>query len=354
MSVISPPNAAALPSGLLGALVGDSANIQTRLTTLSQQSSTGLVAQTYGGMGASAQISLNLRPQLAEQAAYGQNITSANTQLGVTSNVLNQLQQVASTFASGLLSINSGTSQEVDTLASQATAALAQVQSLLNTQVGDKYIFAGQDSANPPMPSGQFNAYVASVQAPVATLATSGSANTIAATLAAATTNSPFSTTLGTTPELVSVGVGITTPVGIVAGQNAYVTQSGAGTTGSYVRDLVRSLATIAAMSSTQMAASPTNFSGLVSDTLGNLRSTVSTINNENAGVGAAQQNLTTDQTNLTDTQTALTTQISNVENVDAASTATALTQAQTQLQISYKLIASAQAMSLVSYLPVP
>ena len=351
MTVTSSLNAAALPTGLLGLLTADSAGAQSRVTNLSQQASTGLVAQTYGGLGPTAQIALNLAPQLAEQAGYTQNITQANTQLQTTSQVLDQLQQIASTFATGLLSENSGTSQEVDTLASQATAALGQVQSLLNTQVGDKYIFAGQDSANAPLPNAAFNAFVSSIQTSVSGLTAANGAATIAATLATATTSSPFSATLGTTPEQVSVGVGVTTPVGIVAGQDAYVTQTGAGTTGSYVRDLIRSLATIAGMNSGQISLGA-SFTNLVSDTLTNLQSTITTINNENAGVGAAQQNLTTDQTMLTDAQTALTSQISNVENVDAASTATALAQAQTQLQISYKLISSTEQMSLVSYLP--
>ena len=351
MTVISSPNAALQPSGLLGLLTADSAGAQTRVTNLSQQASTGLAAQTYGGLGATAQIALNLAPQLAEQAGYTQNITQANTQWQTTSQVLDQLQQIASTFSSGLLSLNSGTSQEVDTLAAQAQAALGQVQSLLNTQVGDKYIFAGQDSANQPLPDTQFNAYVSAIQTSVQGLTATNGAATIAATLAAATPNTPFSATLGTAPEQVSVGVGVTTPVGIVAGQNAYVTQSGPGTTGSYVRDLIRSLATIAGMNSSQISLGA-SFSAVVSDTLGNLKAEVTTINNENAGVGAAQQNLTTDQTLLTDTQTALTAQVSSVVNVDAASTATALAQAQTQLQISYKLIASTEQMSLVSYLP--
>ncbi|MDR3523764.1 MAG: flagellin [Acetobacteraceae bacterium] len=353
MTIISSPNAAAMPSGLLGLLTSDSQGVQNHVTQLSQQASTGLVAQTYGGMGAAAQISLDLRPQLSAIGAYTQNISQANTQLTATSQVLTQLQQIASTFSSGLLSIGSGTSQEVDTLASQASAALTQVQSLLNTQLGDKYIFAGQDSSNAPLPNSQFNAYVQSIQSTVSGLTAGNGSTIIASTLSAAMTNSPFSSTLGTAPEQVTVGPGVTTPVGIVAGQDAYVTQSGASTTGSYVRDLIRSLATIAGMNSSQTSLSP-GFSAVVNDTLSNLQSEVTTINNENGGVGAAQQNLTADQTSLTDMQTALTTQVSNVENVDAASTATALSQAQTQLQISYKLIASAESMSLVSYLPTP
>jgi flagellin-like hook-associated protein FlgL len=74
-------------------------------------------------------------------------------------------------------------------------------------------------------------------------------------------------------------------------------------------------------------------------------------MSNEQAGIGVQQQFLTESQTTLASVQTALTTQVSNVENVDAAATATALTQAQQQLQISYKLIASMQSLSLVNYI---
>jgi flagellar hook-associated protein 3 FlgL len=353
MTIISSANATTMPTGLLGLLTAESQTVQSRVTLLSQQAGTGLAAQTYGGMGGAAQISLDLRPQLAEVGAYAQNITQAGTQLAATSNTLDQLQQIASTFATGLLSINSGTSQEVDTLASQASAALTQVQSLLNTQIGDKYIFAGQDSSNAPLPNGPFNAYVGAIQTAVGGLTATNGAATVAATLSAAVANSPFSATLGAAPEQVTVGQGMTTPVGIVAGQNAYVTQSGPNATGSYVRDMIRSLATISGLKSSQINLSP-GFGAVIADTLSNLRGEVTAINNENAGVGAAQQNLTSDQTNLTDIQTALTTQVSAVENVDAAAAATALAQAQTQLQISYKLIASAETMSLVSFLPTP
>lgn len=350
MTVIASPNAAMMPSGLLGLLVQDSAAAQTRVTTTSQQASTGLVAQTYAGLGPDAQVSLNLRPALAQVDVYSQNITAANTQMDTTNQVLGQLEQIASQFSTGELSVSTDTSQEVDTLASQASAALTQVQSLLNTKVGDKYIFAGQDSSNPPLPDTQFNAYVAAIRTAAGGLAAGTGSATIAATLAAATTNSPFSATLGTTPETATVGVGVTVPVGIVAGQNAYVTQTGPDTTGSYVRDLIRSLATIASMNSSQTTLGA-DFTTLVSDTQQSLASQVVAISNEQGGIGAAQQNLTLNQTTLDDTKTALTTQVSNVENVDAASTATALTQAQTQLEISYKIISSMQTMSLVSYL---
>ena len=86
MSVISSPNAVGIPTGLLGFLVSDSAVTQNRLTQLSEQSSSGLIAQTYGGIGAQAQIALNLAPQLTQITAYGQNINTANLDRTIEAN----------------------------------------------------------------------------------------------------------------------------------------------------------------------------------------------------------------------------------------------------------------------------
>jgi flagellar hook-associated protein 3 FlgL len=355
MSVTGISNASNMLTGILGQLASNSVTQQARLSQLTEQSSTGLVAQTFGGLGSTAHLSLNLNPQLSAIDAYTQNITALTPGLTVTSQVLTQLQQIATTFYSGTVNMTGQTSQEVDAMAEQANSALSQVQGLLNSKVGDSYIFAGQDSSNEPVPDTQFNAYVQGIQnAVTGNLSTTGSA-TIAATLSAATTGSPFSTTLGTTQQSVGVGFGVTAKVGIVAGTNAYATSSEAGSTGSYVRDLIRSLATISALSSTDAtSASPTgaSFTALVADTRTNLGNEITDIGNENAGLGAAQQVLTSDQTALTDTKQAVTSQLSSVQNVDAAATATALTQAQTQMEMSYKLIASMQQMSLVQYLP--
>ena len=43
----------------------------------------------------------------------------------------------------------------VDTIAASARDALGQVAGLLDTQDGGVYVFAGQDTANPPVPDPQ-------------------------------------------------------------------------------------------------------------------------------------------------------------------------------------------------------
>ncbi len=354
MSVINVSNASNSLVGTLGQLVGNSQSLQTRLTALSEQSSTGLVSQTYGGLGSSAQISLDLNPQLQAITTYGNNISAVTGKLTASQQALDQLQQIATTFFSGTINMAGQTSQQINAMQQQARTALTQVQGLLNTQVGDSYIFAGQDSSNPPAPDTQFNAYVTSIQTAVtANIATSG-AGTITATLTAASATSPFSATLGTAPQTVPIGFAASTNAGVVAGTNGYTISAGAGSTGSYVRDLIRSLATIGALTAADTTTNTTesaNFAAVVSDVRSNLGNTINDISGESAGLGNVQQQLTADQTRLADTQNALTTQVSSVQNVDAATTASALTQTQTQLQISYKLIASMQQLSLLQYL---
>ena len=73
---------------------------------------------------------------------------------------------------------------------------------------------------------------------------------------------------------------------------------------------------------------------------------------NQDAGVlGDRQTALAQTKTTLGDMSTALTTQVSGVEQVDMTATLSQLTQAQTQLQSSYQVIASLQSLSLTRYL---
>lgn len=343
---------AAAASGTIGRLADESATIKAKMDRLNIQASTGLVSSTYGGLGDTAAISLDLRPELARTQVWGQNIDGATARLNVTSLVMDQLQSIASNFLTGTYNMTAQTSQEVDTMATSAQAALTQVQDLLNTKIGQNYIFAGQDTANAPMPSATFNAYVAGIQAPIANLATAGGPATAAATLVAANVTSPFSATLGVVAQKVPVGQTQTVPLGVVAGQNAFATSVGTSTTGSYVRDLIRAISTISALTSGQTTLGA-SFESLVADTRTSLQNMGTAMSEEASGIGVQQQILTNSKTQEADTQAALTAQVSNVENVDAATTATALVQAQTQLQISYKLIGDMQSLSLVQFLPV-
>jgi flagellar hook-associated protein 3 FlgL len=355
-------NYALAPSsyGMLGELVQGASTVQTQLDALAQQASTGNISQTYSGLGANALTDLNLNTEIAQNNTYVANITSANTTIGITQTVMNQLSKIASGISSQLDNIT-GTS--ISTLAEQAQNDLQQVANLLNTQNGTNYIFAGQDASNPPVPNpGAIlsSPFFTQIQAAVAGLATNGAATTMATSLSVASSNtlpaaggtSPFSAALSPPPAnfqaTVETGPGQSTSVGLLASANTYATSSGPYTTGSYTRDLMNALAMVGSLTPT--SASAAGFTGLISDIQTSLTGAISAMANEEGGLGATQDSLTATSTTLGNVTTALQTQVSSVQDVNMAQTLSNLTMVQTQLQASYKLIASVQSLSLANY----
>ena len=116
------------------------------------------------------------------------------------------------------------------------------------------------------------------------------------------------------------------------------------------MRDLMRALATLGSMSGSQV--NDPDFAALVQDTGTSLNATVSAMATDVGMLGTTQSNLTKTQTQLTATTTALTSQVSSGSDADLASTLSKLTAMQTQLQVSYRLISSANSLSLINFLP--
>ena len=193
----------------------------------------------------------------------------------------------------------------------------------------------------------------------VSTLSANGAAATITSTLAAASSNdptiSPFSAymsqpALALSAPVVQVGPTETVQYGLLASANSTATSSGSSTTGSYMRDLMRALATIGSLSSSQV--NDPNFNTLVQDTRTSLNGVVTAMGTDIGALGDRQANLATIQTQLGNTATALSTQVSNVQDVDMAKTLSELTQTNIQLQASYQILATENGLSLAKFLP--
>lgn len=346
--------------GLVGALVTDSQGVASRLDTLTQQASTGLVANTYAGLGAGAGVSLNLSPQVASLQVLQTNIGTATGQMGVMQAAMAQIQQIATNFVSKMPSLNNLNPAEIDSVAGDARDALKQLAGLLNTQDGGVYIFSGQDSANPPVPAGDdilSSGFYTQINAAVGQLSSNGAAVTAAATLQIAGSDAPGTTPFsgylsqgGSAAQVVGTGKGSVTTIGILANANASAASPGGSTTGSYMRDLMRALATVGSMSSAQ--ADDPSFAALVQDTTTSLNGAVSAMDTDIGIMGDRQTALTSFATTLSATSTALSGQISTAQDVDMAATLSKLASVQTQLQASYKLISTANSLSLVNFLP--
>ncbi len=342
----------------VGQLIADNGAIKTQLDTLTEQVSSGLVSNSYGGLGAAAQEALDLNPQISSLTAQQNTIAQASGQLDVTQTALSEIASIASNFAAEAVNLNGIDPDEVDSVAASAKQALGELASLLDTTDGSTYVFAGTDTSNPPVPDPSditSSSWYTQINAAVGALATNGASATVASTLAIAESNAPgttpFSTALSTAPTAptINLGNGQEVQVGVLANTNTLATSTGTSTTGSYMRDLMRGLATLSSLSSSQV--NTAGFTDLVSDTRTSLQGAVTALATETGALGNIQSNLTAQGTQLSDTSTALTTQLSSVQDVDMATTMTLLSETQTQLQASYQMLAAQKNLSLVQYL---
>jgi flagellin-like hook-associated protein FlgL len=348
--------------GFLNTLIANTNTVHQQLNNLTTQASSGLVSQTYAGLGSAAAVSLDLNPQLNALQTYQSNISQATGTMQVTQTAMTQLQQIAATFVADMPNLTSTNSQEVSSIASQAQSALQQVAGLLDTQDGSVYVFGGQDTANPPVPSPDSiltSGFYTQINAAVSGLSANGASATAAATLAIASSNaagtSPFSAYMsqpasGIGQQVVQTGEGTSVSIGLLASANSYAQSTGTSTTGSYMRDLMRALATIGSMTSAQ--ASEPGFTALVQDTTASLNGVVTAMADDAGVLGNTQSSLTATQTRLSDTATALTGQLSSVQDADEATTLSDLSAIQTQLQASYRMIANEGTLSLANFLP--
>jgi flagellar hook-associated protein 3 FlgL len=348
--------------GFLDTLIANANTVHQQLNTLTAQASTGLVSQTYAGLGSGASVSLSLNPQLTALQTWQSNISQATGTMQVTQTAMTQLQQIASTFAADMPTLTAGNAQEVDSIASQAQTALVQVAGLLDTQDSGVYVFGGQDTSNPPVPSPDSilsSGFYVQINTAVSALSANGAAVTAATTLAIAGSNatgtSPFSAYMsqsaaGIGQQVVQTGDGTTVTIGLLASANSNVQSTGTSTTGSYMRDLMRALATIGSLTGAQTT--DPNFTALVQDTTTSLNGAVSAMAADVGVLGNTQSSLTATQTRLSDTATALTGQLSSVQDADEATTLSDLSAIQTQLQASYRMITSEGTLSLANFLP--
>lgn len=348
----------ATDTGIYGQLVGNTSLIKREIAQLSAETSSGYVSQDFAGLGAGVSHSLDLSAQLSQNGALQGGLDQAANVQQVTQTALGQIESIASNFAAEAAALQT-TPGNVATLSTQAQDALQQLGDLLNTQVGDQYVFAGQDSRNPPVPNPTQitgSAFYGAISAAVAGLSVNGAAAVASQTLTATGpgATSPFAATLeaSNAPNYVATGPGQVVQVGVLADRNTDAASAGVGvtSTGSYTRDLFRNLAILGSLTPAQ--ASDPNFQPLVQNVVTSLQGVVSAVSTDIGGLGTRQTHVTGAKSELVATATALTTQLGNVQDADLTTIATQLSAAQTQLQASYQVIAGLGNLSLAKFLP--
>ena len=125
-------------------------DLRARLDDLQRQIGTGKKADTYAGLGLDRGMAVGLRARLAAVGSYGDTVDTVKVRLDISQTALTSIDTIAR-------DIKSSTQQSAYDLDStgQSTAqrnanySFDDLLGLLNTKVGDRYMFAGRNADQP-------------------------------------------------------------------------------------------------------------------------------------------------------------------------------------------------------------
>ena len=141
--------------GFSGSLFGQAVlSLNNQLTNLSTQLATGEKSTTYAGMGLNEGFAVAARAQLSNISAFGDTITNVNTIIGAANTALQSLTSLATTVQSDASTTSQSLNSTGQTIGqSNAQSELISMVGILNTQVGNRYIFSGSAINTPAVAS---------------------------------------------------------------------------------------------------------------------------------------------------------------------------------------------------------
>jgi flagellar hook-associated protein 3 FlgL len=323
------------------------AEMQARFVQAQVQVASGKKTEVYSGLGSQTVASVSLNNVKRETEVYQQSVTKTNTRITVIQSALNRIEEIASEMrAAGLQVIGEGGLPTVagnGALKAQATQRLREVISILNASIDGVYLFSGRATSTLPMDDpGAIGAAgtplddVAGLNGPFP-LTTTASADTRYNEIGNLLTAAAYYYNGDAAGSLVArVDDGVDMNYGIPANHPA-------------VRQVLQGLY---AMATTDLTAATQDGWRRTME-----RATTSlTDGRRDISIVIAEHG--TKQATLADLEarhdaflTTVQIQIGEVEDVDIADAATRLSQQQTALEATYKVIATMREMSLSRYL---
>jgi flagellar hook-associated protein 3 FlgL len=314
---------------------------QTNLDTLQSQISSGLKAQTYGGLGGAATFqSLTLNAQANQLDSINTAIDNATNITSTMDSSMTDITTAATTVSSAMQAMVQDSDPNFAVISQEAQNALGTIQTYLNSQTDGVYVFAAGDSTTEPVANTtslntavqtDLAAYMAGTETPA----------TVLSNVAAYTsTQMGYSATLAAAPD-------VTVPTSPNSSANYTVKASNTG-----FQSVMQGLSIIANLQ--YNASDEAGFYQIYNGALNMITQGTTDINNDQANLGITTAAMGTAQTNISATQTILNNSITNVQQLsqsDLTAASTQLTNLQTQLQTSYTIIGQLQSLHLVNYL---
>jgi flagellar hook-associated protein 3 FlgL len=132
---------------LTQSLVGQRA----QLGDLQRQLATGKRADDYAGIGIDRGLTVGLRSHLSAIGSYGDTIKSVGVRLSLAQTVLTRVGDIGREMKAAAAQMTSANGRS--TTQASATSALGEMLGLLNTRVGDRYLFSGLANDRPAVQS---------------------------------------------------------------------------------------------------------------------------------------------------------------------------------------------------------
>src|SRR5262249_31802614 len=119
-------------------------DMRRRLDDLQRQLGTGQKADIFAGLGSQSALATGLSSQIEAISSYNDTMTVVGTRIAIAQTALGQISDVGSSVQSAtLLPVFNIDATGQTTEQKTATDQLDQIVGLLNSQVGDRYMFSG-------------------------------------------------------------------------------------------------------------------------------------------------------------------------------------------------------------------
>ncbi len=354
--------------GQLSRLIDVSTRSMDRFNEVQKQIATGKKSDTFGGYAPVARTVINLQNEFSRRESYINSIAIAQPRLAATQTALGRISTIMGDIQKTALSAAGTGPKDANLIRQQAQSSLKELTSLLNTKSDGQYIFAGSDSANAPIPSddlmGGTSSLFTDISARLSQIdGTPGNtlddvlADINALAMDDTSGRTIFSASLSAPKP---VGTQDEAPRSIAAddGQRVAVSPQSisykdptapADSTGSWVRDLMRDLMTLA--SAPDSLINSADGEAMMGRIAGNMDREMVSLGRTTANLAMSQRSLDALSEKHADMRVALKSQSSNVEDIDYTEAAARLKILETQLQSSWTILSRLGSMSLANFL---
>ena len=128
-------------------------DMRAQLTDLQRQFGTGKKSTTYAGLGLNAGLAVGLRGKLSAMTAYTDTITNVGTRVSLQQSALSRIADLGHDVKGATVAPFEIDGSGQTTGQRSASSQLDEILGVLNTQVGDRYLFSGRSLDKPAVES---------------------------------------------------------------------------------------------------------------------------------------------------------------------------------------------------------